>query len=165
MKWLVVGAAVVVGVLVLARAFDSTVSTTVTPVASPSPSAAPDISGRSPRPPVTEPTTDFSGTLLAVCNGTTTPKLASKAEKPLQAAGFTIDQLCNTTEDVAITTVYFVKAKDTAAAQSVADAEFPDADVLEYPKGQAVVDAATGATGPPTKGIQVVVYLGADFAG
>lgn len=165
-KWLVVGAAVVVGVLVLARAFDSTVSSPVTPGASSpaSTGAAPDTGGRSPKPTEPEPTTDFSGTLVGICNGTTTPGLASKAQKPLQAAGFTIDQLCNTTEDIATTTVYFVKAKDAAAAQAVADTEFPAADVSEYPRGQAVVDAATGETGPPAKGIQVVVFLGADYA-
>ena len=162
MKWLVVVAAVVVGVFFLARAFDSTVSSTVAPVAV-SPAAVAS-SGAEKPPKQSEPTSDFSGTLVALCNGTTTRGLATKAVKPLEAAGYTIDELCNTTQDVATTTVYWVKSKDQAAAEAVAQDEFPDADVLEYPKGTAVVDAASGATAPPTKGIQVVVFLGADYS-
>lgn len=157
-KWLVVVGAIVAGVIVLAKAFESAVQ----PEAVPSESVSPE-AGKSPKPDKSPKPEETVGVRLGIYNGTKEDGLATDVERELKGDdGYVIDQIGNTVDPQDKTTIYYVKGKDADAAQALADAHFKDAFVLELPADTEVdVD---GQKGPPDKGVQVAIFIGEDYA-
>ncbi len=156
-KWLVVLGAIVVGVIVLAKAFESAVQPEGVPAASATPEP-----GKSPKPGKEPKPEETVGVRLGIYNGTKEDGLASDVEKELKGDdGYVIDQIGDAAEPQDKTTIYYVKGKDADAAQALADGHFKDAFVLELPEGTEVdVD---GQTGPPDKGVQIAIFIGEDY--
>jgi len=153
-KWAVLAGALIVGILVLTTTLPGggapSAPRPAPATTSPSPAAT-----KSPKPPAEA---DASSAALGLYNGTATAGLADKTAKKM--SGYNVVQVGNTLDQQAVTSVFYVKAKDQPAAEAVAVAEFPDADVTELPKGTQVnVD---GTTEKITNDIQVVVFLGDD---
>jgi hypothetical protein len=169
LKAVVLGAAAVVGVIVLMNGFDlfgSSVPVSQA-VVSPSPTAtAPTKAPRSPKPvherpsPSSSPAVD--GVRLGVYNGTSTANLAQTAQASFQAEGYTIKQIGNATNTQRTSSVYYVKVKDQESATALADKNFKGVTAAAMPTDLTIKDE-NGVVGPPAKGVQVVVILGEDY--
>ena len=128
----------------------------VTPVASPIASTAVALTRAAgpPSRPRPEPTSDFSGhRSWASVNGTTTPKLAGKAEKPAPGGGLHHRRTLQHDRGVDVDHRLLREGEGHGCrGGGRGQPSSPTADVLEYPKGPGGRDAATGATGPPNQG-------------
>jgi len=169
LKAIVLGAAVVVGAVVLMNGFGGFGASTPNPqaVASPSPTTtAPTKAPRSPKPvhertsPSASPSVE--GVRLGVYNATSTANLAQTAGDAFQAEGYTIKQLGNATDTSRTSFVYYLKTKDQESAQALAEKNFKGLTAVVLPDGYTIKDE-NGAEGPPAKGVQVVVILGEDY--
>lgn len=151
-------AAVVVGVVVLARAFDTNASDDLagtsprtsepadgTPSASPG-GASP---GNSPSPsPDAQQSPQVEGVVVQVRNGTSTTGLAASTSETLEAAGYSMQDPTNA-EATDTTTLFFAPDAE-AAAQAMQERFFPDA----------VLTAAPDAF---PADVDITVILGADY--
>lgn len=156
-KWIVLGGALVVGLVILSASFQGG-GTSAVPVSEPVPiESIPPSPTKSPKP--VEPV-DATGAAIGLYNGTAEPGLADKIARKM-GVDYNVVQIGNTLDQQTVTAVYYVKAKDQPAAEAVALAEFQDSDVTEFPKGtQVSVDGTTQKVSPGD--IQVVVFLGDD---
>lgn len=152
-------AAVVVGVVVLARAFDTNASDDLAGAPGPrtsepadgSPSASP--SGASPGnsaspSPGAQQSPQVEGVVVQVRNGTSTTGLAASTSETLDAAGYSMQEPTNA-EAMETTTLYFAPDAE-AAAQAMQQRFFPDA----------VLTAAPDAF---PADVDITVILGADY--
>lgn len=169
LKAIVVGAAVIVGALVLLNGFGSSGSPAPAPdvQVAPSPSAPATRPPRSPKPvrekpTVADPSPTIEGIRLGVYNATSTAGLATKAADDLQAEGYTIKQLGNAVDTSKTSAVYYLKSQDSESAQTLADKTFKGLTAEELPADYTIKDE-NDAEGPPAKGVQVVVIVGEDY--
>lgn len=154
-KWAVLAGALVVGLIVLTASLQGG-----TPAAAPEPAPVPTDAPaptKTESPAAPEPP-DATSAALGLYNGTATAGLADKTAKKM--SGYNVVQVGNTLEQQAVSSVFYVKAKDQRAAEALALAEYPDADVTALPKGTQV--SVDGVTEKITNDIQVVVFLGDD---
>jgi hypothetical protein len=159
-KLTVIGIMLLVGVITLATAFEGGTPTVPT-TAEVSPSPVPD-SSASAKPP--KDTTDSgSGVQLGLYNGTTQSGLAAEVGRTLSREGYVPNELGNTVDLINKTVVYFAKPADQASAELLADNSFPGAPVQAKPADLQVV--VNGNETSPSRSAQVLVMIGADYAG
>jgi hypothetical protein len=162
LRFAIIVALVVGGVVVINQAFqDPTGGTTtipddggVVPTESPSPSESPSETP----PPEEEPTADPEGVVIAVFNGTGVSGLAGDTMADLiDTYGYVQGQEpADAPSDVAVTTIYFAKAKDRVEAEFLAEDYFrrlDDVRVARLPAGEEVDSS-----------VQLAIYLGNDYA-
>jgi hypothetical protein len=146
----VVVAAVVVGALVLSKGFASgtgqpfAAGARTSPSPSSTPSAHPTPSGSHPSTP------SFHGVTVKVLNGTTTSGLAHDTRNQLEALGFRVVSIGDSTTPYQITTIYYAPGAK-AVAVALKNAKFPTG----------LVKPASSTVGTATK---LTVIVGADFA-
>lgn len=159
-KLAVIIAAAIVGIVVLATAFDTgtpTIPTGPAAVVSPSSSVT-----KSPKPPKKSPES-VEGVQVGVYNGTTRSGLAAEVGIKLGKQGYVINEVGNTVDPAKTTLVYFSKPNYQAVAEQLAQTQFDGATVEQKPANLKVINDS-GNVGPPSKTAQVLVLVGADYA-
>lgn len=157
-KLAVIAAAVVVGIAVLATAFDSGTTASVSAVTEVSPSVVAQ-PPKSPKPPKSP---EAAGVLTGVYNGTTESNLASSVAADLAKEGYVIQQVGNTTSPTQTTTIYFVRPDDEAAATLLAEKSFNGAPVEAKPSDLKIIDES-GDRASPNRDLQLLVFVGDDY--
>lgn len=159
-KLAVIGVMLAIGIITLAFAFDSgsvEVPTTVEVVTSPSPG------GETPSKAPKGGSGETVGVHLGIYNGTTESGLAATVGRTLEREGYVLDELGNTVDVQKRTVVYFTKPSDQAAAEQLAQTQFPGAPVVAKPSDLQVV--VNGKETSPARSVQVLVFVGGDYAG
>jgi LytR cell envelope-related transcriptional attenuator len=143
--------AVVVGILVLGKAFSGNATEGVAPKAVKVTQSPPSGRQTSPTPPPTKSSKPPrpKTVVVQVMNGTTTDGLAASTTQTIKNAGYKVKDPDNYVETA--TTTLFYRSDSRAAAQALADRFFPGALLKKAP-------------GSFSKDIAVTVVLGADFA-
>lgn len=165
LKFGVLVAAVVVGVVVLVKAFEGPTTpaapgpvVTDTETKAPKPKKSPKpVKEKEPKSPAPE-----QGVRVGVFNASTQDGLAAGWEAKLTDKGYVSQQLGSATETARTTTLYYRKAPDQAAAEQLESSYFNGATIEALPNDLEV--SVEGQTVKVDKGVQVAIILGADQA-
>jgi len=160
----IIAALVVVGVVVLAGAFNvGSIDLGGLPdggqgLTGPT-SPPPTTTTRSPGP--SKPA-EVQGVEIGVYNGTVQTGLAGDVARTLQREGYVPKQVCDANSPVRKTAIYWADPGSQAAATQMEQVQFPGASVAELPTDLQV--KCNGQLVSPAKGISLVVLVGADQA-
>jgi hypothetical protein len=163
LRFAIIVALVVGGVVVINQAFQGNPSggTATIPddgAVVPSESASPSESPSESASPTEEPTANPEGVVIAVFNGTGVSGLAADTMADLiETYGYVEGQEpADAPSDVAVTTIYYAKAKDRVEAEFLREDYFrrlDDVRVARLPPGEEVDSS-----------VQLAIYLGNDYA-
>ena len=160
LKLALIVAAAVVGIVVLATAFQGP-----SPIAGPGPvalSVPPSEDGLPPINERTSPPPAQQGTEIAVFNGTAELGLAGKVEEMLVKRGYVAAQLGDSVDSFSQTTIYYKKTRDKTSADALNAAFFQGGAVVEQlPAGVEV--SVGGVTTTVDKDARVAIFLGDDY--
>lgn len=158
LRFAIIVALVVGGVVVINQAFPSAPSgttgpidgvpaTTTTPPTTTSPPESPD---------ETVPSPVVEGVRIAVFNGTSVTGLAGDVTDRLTELGYVAVEPADAPSPVAVTTIYYRKNKDKIEAEYLANDFFKRLEDVRVAKLQAGADVA--------EEVQIAIFLGNDYA-
>lgn len=151
-----------VGILTLATAFDSSGgSATVDVLDLPSESPSP---GDSTKPPKDKDGETSVGAQVGVYNGTENTGLAAQVGNKLEKAGYVIVEVGNTVGGQKNTIVFYAKPNFEPAATLMAEQQFNGAPVQAKPADLKVLNSS-GNESSPSRSVQVLVLVGDDYEG
>jgi hypothetical protein len=164
-KLAVIGVMLLIGVITLAAAFDDGIpqANTTVEVANPESPAADDGSSTTTDGGKDNANQTSEGVQIGVYNGTTTEGVAGEQARLLEREGYVIAELGNTVSPIKKSVIYFSKPNDQAAAEYLADNQYPGTAVQAKPEDLQVV--VEGNETSPTRSAAVLVMIGADNAG
>jgi len=161
-RLIVLVAAVVIGILVLAKGLEGSAQTVAPPQKSPSAttSPTPSATGATTSPGNTgggQPSPRQSGVLIAIYNATNTNGLAGAAATELQAKGYVLAGQPGNLTPSNETVIYYKDDQGKADAQHLKQLAIPEAQIKKLPKN------LPAEASIPQKA-ELVIVLGSDYA-